>query len=468
MDARVYSALERLQESPPNGNPVSSWLDGRRDDVLVLVADVGSRIAAELVGVDPRQISSWLAANPKEGDRRKVPASRDTAPFSQRPLTQELARRFIRAKTAEGNRPKTIESYHYILLALTRAHPAALPLDPRAVRRLYHRGDISRGTRHKIFSVLQRFYRWAVRNGHVHVEQDPFRVLEAPAVESRPPRFLVIEQLAEVVRESRPPWERSLVMALVDTGALISELEGLSKDSIKGNSLHVGRGIRRERRVPLSPEVRGYLESLPTYYLFPKHREWNAKGSDMVDKPGTADVLQTRVRAVLRRVGIRPPGAGPQLLRDSFAAAYLSRGGDTTALCRILGHKDSRTAERYASLGLSDLRRRHTIASPWRGILEHMLPGEAPTPREHAGAPCVSLPTEVGDVPLEVEGEPVSPFLVRDRRPRHNYYYVRASRGRVPERTRWTVASLGTDLPASLVYAYRLAVAEENTRRWVP
>ena len=80
----------------------------------------------------------------------------------------------------------------------------------------------------------------------------------------------------------------------------------------------------------------------------------------------------------------------------------------------------------------------------------------------------MSLPTEVGDVPLEVEGEPVSPFLVRDRRPRHNYYYVRASRGRVPERTRWTVASLGTDLPASLVYAYRLAVAEENTRRWVP
>jgi len=83
--------------------------------------------------------------------------------------------------------------------------------------------------------------------------------------------------------------------------------------------------------------------------------------------------------------------------------------------------------------------------------------------------PEVDLPADIELVPATRNGELVTVFLVENKRPRRTYWYIRASAGsrgyRMKGRSRWTVSSLGTDLPTKLIEGLRIAVWNENQGR---
>jgi len=118
-------------------------------------------------------------------------------------------------------------------------------------------------------------------------------------------------------------------------------------------------------------------------------------------------------------------------------------------------------SERYVSLSLVDVQDKYREV----GVLDSLMGMVPATPAREL--PRVKLPAEACEVTLQFEGRPVMLMLVEDKRPNHIYYYIRARvgwGGGVASK-RWSVASLGTDLPLELVDAYRRAVADENLRR---
>ena len=379
--------------------------------------------------------------------------------YSSKVTTSSLVEEFIQAKRDARRSLCTLQAYSRILGQLAREF-LFVPLEPSALERfLSSKGTSSDENLSSLHRRVNTFYRWLIRRGLLAGDHNPFDRMDRPKVRRKVPRFLTLEQMRLAVEASKPGHERALILVFMDAGPRVGDLLGLSKANIIGNALHLASGKTGERLVPITPEVRGLLESLPTHYLFPKKARFGRpQGIPYVDEPASVWSLRARVTRVLRRAGITGPKLGPHLLRHSFATAFMNNGGDVITLRSILGHTTTRMTERYVQMAMGALQRKHLTATPIRAMMSPI----AAVPE--AKLPTVKLPPEA-DLPLTCDDGPVFLVFVADRRRnmsgQRTFYYLRARSG---ER-RWPVASLGTDLPLNVVDAYRLAVHGENQRR---
>ena len=274
------------------------------------------------------------------------------------------------------------------------------------------------------------------------------------------PRVLSVEEVRRLIEVTRPPYERALILTLIDAGPRIGELAGCTKGDLNGNELMV-TGKTGERKVILSPPVAAYLRELPTYNLFPKLGQSGGPGlisgvREVIDEPRSVDSLQEAVRRTFDHAGLQGPKSGPHTLRHTFATMFLKKSGDLYALARLLGHTSVRMAEKYVHLDVDDLVDLQRDNSPIWSVM-----GLQPATPEKM-LPPVELPESVRDSPpFDDEDEPVRIFLAEDRRPGRTWYYIRARAGR----RRWQLASLGHSLPLDVVDSYRRLIAEENRRR---
>ena len=371
--------------------------------------------------------------------------------------TADLVAQFLNSKRALGRSPATIDKYAMILGFLAQDNEY-LPLDATHLENwLNRRSGPSNASLVTTWRTTTTFYSWLVRRGLISGDVDPFPTMDQPRETPTVPRILSVSEVRRVIEASSPGMERALLLVLVDTGARIGELVGLTKDDIAGNTLTLAPGKTGRRRVPLSPQVRGYLETLPTHYLFPRAERFQAGGRrpPFVDEPAAVGLLQVRVRRVLKRSGLRGRKLGPQTLRHTFATHFVDSEGDLISLSKILGHTTTRMSERYVSLSIESLRRKHQRHSLFNAVLgiDSAVP-ETQLPKE-------PLPDDVLGLELFHDGQLVQIHLVTDRRRQHTYYYLKARAGA----ERWTVARLGTDLPLVEVDAYRLALFAENQWR---
>ena len=377
-------------------------------------------------------------------------------------LSGPLVSRYLSAKRDVGLAPKTLRTYAWFLQALARDHPN-LPLDSGAVQRfIKSRGGKAADSLKTSFRTVKTFYGWLVKQGLLDVTLDPFLRIERPRGKTPIPRVLSLQQLRRLLDVSIPPFNRALILTLLDTGCRIGELADRNKDHLAGGTLELF-GKMGGRLVPVSPEVAGYLLELPTYNLFPT-LPWRglAGGGEVVDRPALAASLGQRVRKLLHRSGLGGRKLGPHLLRHSAATSWVNSGGDLKSLSLVLGHTSIRMSERYVTLAMDALGQKQAQYGVLRSIVAAM---PAVPPSE---LPRVELPPEVAMFPLDISGSAVRLFLGADRRKYHTYFYIKArkagSSGRLGARS-WPVCSLGTDLPINIADAYRQAVDQENRRR---
>ena len=66
------------------------------------------------------------------------------------------------------------------------------------------------------------------------------------------------------------------------------------------------------------------------------------------------------------KAGIKGPKMGPHRIRHAFGKDFLVEGGDLRSLQEIMGHADIKTTEKYASLNLTDIIKKHQKFSPLR------------------------------------------------------------------------------------------------------
>jgi len=152
-----------------------------------------------------------------------------------------------------------------------------------------------------------------------------------------------------------------MIALVLDTGIRIGELAGLRWQHLTGGTIHVS-GKTGERIVPISTHVRQALVGLGD-----GDHVWTGRKGPLT-RSGVAQV----VRRALYRAGLRPPKAGPHMLRHTFGRHYIMAGGDVFSLQRIMGHRDVSTTMMYVHLSTADLEAQHAKYSPVRALdLDH-------------------------------------------------------------------------------------------------
>lgn len=194
-----------------------------------------------------------------------------------------------------------------------------------------------------------------------------------PAAEALSPRR------ARSLREVEAVRDRAVLELLYGAGLRVSELAGLSLDSVDlaGETVRViGKG-NKERIVPLGSKARQAIEIwLAHRGEFARVLQDAAKG-DAREKQDAVRALflstrgrRLRVRSVqllVRKWGITATGrtdVHPHALRHSFATHLLDGGADLRSIQELLGHSSLSTTQRYTHVSVDQILKVYDGAHP--------------------------------------------------------------------------------------------------------
>ena len=208
------------------------------------------------------------------------------------------------------------------------------------------------------------------------LDEDPAEGLLGARLEQKLPRVLgrrTIEHLlSHGVPDTGQPLDlrnRALLHVLYATGARVSEIAGLTADSIdpKHDFVRVlGKG-RLERLVPLSPVaqelVQRYLtETRPLLAA----RRGNPSDALFLSKNGRP-LERIRIYQIVREAAQRADvtvACTPHSLRHAFATHLVSGGADLRSVQELLGHASLSTTQVYTHVDSKRLRDTHQRFHP--------------------------------------------------------------------------------------------------------
>lgn len=263
--------------------------------------------------------------------------------------TRRAVAGFIASRRALGRSPATIQLYRWALAVL----PRELPASPGSLEKALAALDLAEASRVDVWRIWRAFYGWAHSRLKV---PDPTLDLGRPSSSRSLTRFLFRPEIARVLSSCPAGGHRidatdeqlrncaywrdhALVRVALDTGIRLGELAGLTRDSLGDGVLRVS-GKTGPRLVRASPQVLELLRGLGQGRLL-----WLGRRG-----PLTRSGVELAVRRVLRQAHIRPPKAGPHVLRHTFATWYIAQGGNQFGLQYALGHASIQTTQVYVHL----------------------------------------------------------------------------------------------------------------------
>jgi integrase/recombinase XerD len=239
-------------------------------------------------------------------------------------------------------------------------------VEERAVSRSYHSQAVS---------ALRLLFIRVLRRSAVMDD------IPRPKKDRRLPNVLSQAEVEAIIRETRTPAERALIMLLYSSGLRVSELVRLRREDLDPD-----RGLIR---------VRAGKGSKDRYTLFSDHAakeieiHLRFQGDDVPwvfpgghhDRPITVRTVQKVVARVGERAGIRKK-VTPHVLRHSFATHLLETGTDIRYIQVLLGHASTKTTQIYTHVSRRDLAR---IRNPldhlkWEGDRDKNRRGDRPDP----------------------------------------------------------------------------------------
>ncbi|MBA7586075.1 Tyrosine recombinase XerC [subsurface metagenome] len=268
--------------------------------------------------------------------------------------TEQAVQEFLASRIAANLRPATISWYKDRLLPFARSCPT-LPRRPEPIECFLATVQGSPETRWGCYRALKTFFRFMSSR---HRIPNPMDAMDPP----RRPKILMAtlepNELMRLLQSAQDPRDRAILTLLIDNGVRAGEVCSLLKHNIKQETVVV-YGKTGWREVPISDETRRLLLQIaaisPDDHVFHGH-----KG------PITRHLIYAIVRRHMEQVGIKGPKLGPHRIRHGFGKNFLMSGGDLRSLQEIMGHADVKTTEKYASLNLTDIIKKHQKFSPLR------------------------------------------------------------------------------------------------------
>ena len=151
------------------------------------------------------------------------------------------------------------------------------------------------------------------------------------------------ERLGQVLRdvEEEMPSAVAAFRLLLLTGCRMSEIRDLRWEYVKDGCIELPDAKTGGRVVPLGPEARAVLSSIPRDEDNPWVIAGRLPGSHLTD-------LQRPWRRIRKQAGLE--GVRIHDLRHSFASRALALGESLTMIGKLLGHTQVQTTARYAHL----------------------------------------------------------------------------------------------------------------------
>lgn len=225
-------------------------------------------------------------------------------------------------------------------------------------------------TANRRLAVLRRFYRWAIRDGHV--AHDPTIRLKGARQPPRFPKSLSEEQVDALLRAPDSTTalglrDRAMLELLYATGLRVSELVGMTVTQLslsEGLVRVIGKG-GKERIVPLGEQARhaieGYIKSARGAIL-------GTRVSDALFVTQRASAMSRQMFWILikryaARAAIEAP-LSPHGLRHAFATHLLNHGADLRVVQLLLGHADISTTQIYTHVARARLKALHAQHHP--------------------------------------------------------------------------------------------------------
>ena len=268
--------------------------------------------------------------------------------------TEPAVREFIASRIAANLSPATISWYEDRLLPFAESCPT-LPRRPEPIEEFLGTIQGSPETRWDCYRALKTFFKFMSSR---HRLPNPIDAIKPPRRPKTLMATLEASELMRLLQSAEEPRDRAILTLIMDNGVRAGEVCSLLKHNIKQESVVV-HGKTGWREVPISDETRWLLLRVtaksPDDHVFYGH-----KG------PITRHLIYAIVRRHMEKAGIKGPKLGPHRIRHAFGKNYLVEGGDLRSLQEIMGHADVKTTEKYATLNLTDIIKKHRKFSPLR------------------------------------------------------------------------------------------------------
>ena len=269
--------------------------------------------------------------------------------------TKQACQLFLDSKKLSGRSKATIALYSLVLRRFSEGH-VTLPSEPEPIESWIASIDGQPETRHMYFRTLRTFYRWLELR---HKVLNPMRVVEAPSVPHKLPRYLSQKELGSLLGyPDHSPRDKALLYFLIDTGARAGEATNLRCEDVhEGWAMVTGK--TGQRFVPLSPIVQELLSQLGTDGQY-----WLGRSG-----PLTPNGITQAVCRAMRNAGLRGRKLGPHLLRHTFATMWT---GEELVLQDLMGHSTLGMTKRYRQLRKGHILTQHAEHSPLKnkGIID--------------------------------------------------------------------------------------------------
>ena len=202
---------------------------------------------------------------------------------------------------------------------------------------------VAKATINRQGATLSKLFAWSIERGY-HPGPNPMRQIKKFRENPGRIRYLTGEEASRLILAAAPHLKPILVAGL-HTGGRLNELL-----SLKWGDIDFDRGIvsfrrettksRKERQVPVSPELTATLRRLRPGAPDERVFEYNGRGL-------------VSVRSSFKRA-CRKAGLGRDVvfhtLRHSFASWFVMNGGDPYRLQKYLGHSTMTLTQRYSHL----------------------------------------------------------------------------------------------------------------------
>ena len=349
------------------------------------------KIGSGSMGADEaRRQAQRLAALAKQGiDPRGGPDGQEEG---QEPSVADLGRRFLEDYVPVHCKPRTQAHYRRMVEKLIVPALGGLPAGEarrKDVAELHHALRATPYQANRMLGVLSKMFTLAEVWGRRPDGTNPCRHVKQYKEHKRE-RFLSPEEMARLgavlrAAESEMPSAVAAIRLLLLTGCRMGEICSLRWEHVAADEIELPDAKTGSRSVPLSPEARAVLASLP-----------RAAGSPFVFPgrfPGAHRANLQRPWSILRhRAGLDDVRIHD--LRHSFASRALALGESLTMIGKLLGHTQVQTTARYAHLARNSIQNAAArIADSIGDSLNERTgtageaPGEAPgeTPGEETG-----------------------------------------------------------------------------------